>query len=197
MYKQLIIFGTGLFFAALLIGFSIWRITDKDREAYQELLESSTQLQKPPISNSQHAREGVLKEIWYQGQEPLYVRIESDNSKLNFIHREGRLEVVEQLDKVICLMQEELFYEEGKPMQHVRYMEAKRGCYNYNTQAFVGEEATLWKYRLEGHEPVLSFDEEIPVMTATADMIEFTFREKEIDFKARHLKATFSEVNPL
>ncbi len=195
--KQLTFFAVFLFVAALFIGFSIWRVTDRDKQIYQELLESSTVQQTPLLTFSQQAREGVLKEIWYQDKSPLYIRIESDDSQLFFFHQEGQIEIIEQLEKVVCFMQEELFYEEGKPMQDIRYMEAKRACYNYNTQLFVGEEARLWKYRLEGHEPVFSVKDETPLMSGTADTVEFTIKGKKLDFQARRLKAKFNEVRPL
>ncbi|MCC5832402.1 MAG: hypothetical protein JJU12_05095 [Chlamydiales bacterium] len=193
MYKkELTLFGIGLFLAVLFFGFSISRITDKDREKYRELIERSSPTQKPLLSFSQQTREGVLKEIWYQEKDPLYIRIESADSELFFFHREGRIEVVEELESVVCLMQEELFYEEDKPMQHIRYMEAKRASYNYNTQLFVSEEAKLWKYRLQGHDPVLSVEGETPLMSGTADRVEFTFRGKQLDFQAHRLKAIFN-----
>jgi hypothetical protein len=198
MYKrQITVIGICLFLAALLIGISICRVTEKDQDAYQDLLESSTLAKQPLISYSRQAREGVLKEIWYQSKEPLYIRIESDDSELFFFHQEGRIEIVEQLEKVVCLMQEELFFEKGKPMQHIRYMEAKHANYNYTTQLFIGEEAKLWKYCLEGHEPVTSVEGLIPIMSGTADSIEFTFKGKDVNFQARHLKATLNSKKKL
>ena len=198
MYKkQLTLFAIILFVVALFVGFTIWHVTDKDRVAYQELLESSNLTQKPLITYSQQVRKKVCKEIWYQAASPLYFRIESDDSELFFFHQEGEVEVVEQLETVHCLMQEELYYDDLKPMQLVRYMEAKRASYDYNTQLFVAEEVKLWRYRLEGHEPVLTLTDQEPLMSGTALSVEFTIKGKKLDFQAHHLRAKFNPKEEL
>lgn len=189
--KQLAIFLTLFSIAALILALLIFPLTDKDRATYQELLKSSTSQERPLLSYSEHVREGVLKEIWYQDETPLYIRINSDDSQLFFFQQEGQVEVVEQFENVHCLMQERLFYEGGKPMQEVRYMDAKRACYNYNTQVFIAQEAKLWKYRLAGHEPILNVNNQKPTLSGVAHTVEFSIKGKNLDFKAHRFRAKF------
>ncbi|MCH9627481.1 MAG: hypothetical protein S4CHLAM2_11220 [Chlamydiales bacterium] len=198
MYKkQLSVFALILVAASLFVGLMIFRVTDEDVVAYQKLVESSKPVSKTVLSQSKQLREGVIKEIWYQGRSPLCIRIASTLSELCFSQQNGEMEVVEQLENVECLMQEKLYYAEGKPMQLVRYMEATRATYHYTTQIFTAEGTQFWRYRLEGHEPVSTIEGHEPIMSATAQTVEFTLKEKEIDFQAHQLRATFNQEEVL
>ncbi|HEY4832460.1 MAG TPA: hypothetical protein VIH61_07885, partial [Waddliaceae bacterium] len=141
------------------------------------------------LSYSQQKREKVRKQIWYQDTSPLYFRIDSDESELFFFRQNNEVEVVEQLGKVVCIMQEELYFDGAKPMQRVRYLEADQACYNYNSHLFVAEDVRLWKYQLEGHEPPTQFKKTHPLMHATAHSIEFSLRGKKLDFTAHQMRA--------
>jgi len=172
------------------MGWVIWPIRDKDYALYDELLKSSNpETQEANLSYSQQKREGVSKQIWYQDDSPLYFQIVSDESELFFFRQNNTVEVVEELGKVTCVMQEELYFEGTKPMQKVRYLEAERASYNYNNQLFVAEEVELWKYQLEGHEPPTHFHSPA-VMHAKAQSIEFTLKGEKLNFVAHRMKAT-------
>ena len=119
-------------------------------------------------------------------------RIDSDESELFFFRQNTKVEVVEQLGKVICIMQEELYYDGAKPMQRVRYLEAERACYNYNSHLFVAEDAKLWKYQLEGHTPPTKITHTNPLMRATAHSVEFTLKGEKLNFIAHQMKATMN-----
>ena len=153
---------------------------------------SNPETKETGISYSQQKREGVCKQIWYQDASPRYFCIESEDSELFFFRQNNKVEVVEQLGSVTCLMQEELFYEEGKPMQKVRYLEAERASYNYNTQLFVAEAVKLWKYQLGGHQPPDHLPKTNPLMQATARSVEFTLQGQKLNFVAHHMKATLN-----
>ncbi len=191
--KQLVVFSLVWVAISLFVGLMLFRVTEEDIEAYQELVESSRPVSKTVLSQSKQLREGVVKEIWYHGRSPLCIRIISALSELCFSQQNGEMEVVEQLQGVECWMQEKLYYEEGKPMQLVRYMQAENATYHYNTQLFTAEATLFWRYRLEGHEPVSSVEGHEPIMSATAQTVEFTLKGKEIDFQAHRLRATFNQ----
>jgi hypothetical protein len=193
MFKAPLLIGIFFVGIALLLGIAIFPIRERDYAYYEELLKSSN----PPseealLSYSQQKREGVCKQIWYQDTTPLYFRIDSAESELFFFRQANQIEVIEQLGDVDCLMQEELYYEEGKPMQRVRHMKAIRACYNYNTHLFVAEEVKLWKYQLPGHSPPTHIDETNPVMRATAHSVEFTLHGNKLDFTAHQMRATMN-----
>lgn len=194
MYKkQLILFCALLIFLSLLIGYPLFHVTGKDLLAYQELLESSQAEQNLLLNYSEQTRKSVAKEIWYQESSLLYYRIQSAESQLFFFHQEGAIEVVEELENVRCFMQESLYHdkETGKPMQLVRYLEAEKASYNYNTQIFVAKDVKLWRYRLEGHDPVSAFEGLSPLLSGTARTVEFNFKGKKPDFHAQQFRATF------
>lgn len=177
---------------AIGVGVLIYPVRDQDHAIYDALLKSSNPEKKEALlSYSQQKREGVSKQIWYQDEAPLYFRIDSADSELFFFRQQNQLEVIEQLGKVTCMMQEELYYEKGEPMQKVRYLEAERACYNYNTHLFVAEEVELWQYKLAGHSaPACIAKEERPLMKAKAHSVEFTLKGEKLDFTAHQMKAS-------
>jgi hypothetical protein len=189
MFKAVI-----LLLGALLVitlGIVIFPIKERDYVLYDELLKSSNpETNEPNLSYSQQRREGVSKQIWFEDDSPLYCRIDSEESELFFFRQNNKVEVIEQLGEVYCLMQEDLYYEGEKPMQHVRYLEAKRASYNYNSHLFVAEDVKLWKYQLEGHAPPTTIEDRIPLMRATAHSVEFTLKGEKLDFIAHQMRAT-------
>lgn len=189
-----IIMSSLLILAALLIALLILPISEKDRITYQELLKSSNPEEKTLLTFSEQAREGVTKEIWYiREKDPLNIRIESKHSELFFFQQEGTFEVIEQLEGITSLMQEELYYESEKPMQLVRYMEANRATYNYNTQLFVAQDVKFWKYRAEGHDPLQHVIGLSPLIAGSAQTVEFSIKGRDLSFQAHRLNATFQE----
>jgi hypothetical protein len=169
----------------------IFPIRKSDYLLFDELLKSSNpETHSPLLSYSQQKREGVCKQIWYQDDGPLYFRINSEESELFFFRQSNRVEVVEQLGKVTCLMQEELYYENDKPMQRVRYLEAERAIYNYNSHLFVAEDAKLTKYQLEGHTPPTEIKHVNPLMRMKAQSVEFSLKGEKLNFIAHQMKAT-------
>lgn len=173
----------------LVLGITILPCRPQDYALYDELLKSSTpDRNKTLISCSQQTRTGVCKHIWYQDSTPLYIRIASQESELFFFKHTHQIEVIEELGKVACLMQEELYYVGDQPMQRVRYLEAEKACYNYNSHLFTAEEAQLWKYQLEGHTPPDTIEGLKPLMQAQAKSVEFTLKGEGFDFTAHQMR---------
>jgi hypothetical protein len=194
MRNQAVMIILGALFV-LAVGTLIFPIKKGDYSLYEALLQSSNpDTDDSLLSYSQQKREGVSKQIWCQDDTPLFFRIDSDESELFFFRQHGRVEVQELLGKVACIMQEELYFEGTKPMQQVRYMEAERASYNYNSHLFVAEGVKLWKYRLDGHTPPLKtlFFDATPLMQATAHTVEFSLKGEKLDFVAHRMKATLN-----
>ncbi len=61
-------------------------------------------------------------------------------------------------------------------MQRIRYLEAKKASYNYNSHLFIAEEVKLWKYEIGGDRLPLEKPEVVAVMQATAKSIEFSLK---------------------
>ena len=176
------------------LGLIIFPIRMPDFVLYDELLKSSAPEGISIASAKPHqTREKVSKQIWYQDETPLYCRIDSTNSELFLLDEHNTFEVVEELQNVVCLMQEELYYEEGKPMQRVRYLEAKGARYNYHTHLFLAENVKLWRYQYEGHEPIDPPEDSLLLMHAIAESVAFTLEGDSPDFVAHHLKAILKD----
>lgn len=189
-----------LFFVAVTLGMGllIFPISEKDRETFNDLLKSSNPDTNDDIlSYSQQKREKVRKEIWYQDDSPLYFCIDSAESELFFFKQENQIEVVEQLADVSCVMQEELYYVAGKPMQKIRYLEAEKACYNYTSNLFIAEDVKLWNYQLEGHIPPKDLSSLEASMRATAHSVEFTLKGKKLDFTAHKMRAVVNQEKVL
>lgn len=80
------------------------------KSGYLELIERAKRLDHNTLVSAQQRREGVLKEIWVSKERPFYMRLLCKSSELFFFEQQGRIELVEQMDGVRCLVQEELFY---------------------------------------------------------------------------------------
>jgi hypothetical protein len=186
-----------LMIACLALGLAVFPTRKIDFLLFQELLKSSSpETDSPFLSYSEQKREGVSKHIWYQENNPLYIRIVSQESELFFFSQNNQMEVIEQLGNVVCLMQEDLYFEKEKPMQRVRYLEAESASYNYNTHLFVAEEAELWTFQLPGHELPKTVMGNTPILHATAQSVEFSLKGDQLNFLAHRMKARMEGKEP-
>lgn len=77
------------------------------------------------------------------------------------------------------------------PMQIIRYLEAEKACYNYNTHLFLAEKVKIWRYRVKGHELIQTTKGLQHFMNGTAKNIEFALKGKQFEFTANLFKASF------
>lgn len=79
------------------------------------------------------------------------------------------------------------------PMQEIRYVEAKEGYLSYSKLEFIGEEVTVYRYRLRGHTPPpFCFDQYTPLATGQGKRVVFHFKEGKVDLRLEGMKATFN-----
>lgn len=119
--------------------------------------------------------------------------------KLYYVLEDGREATLEENGKYLIkgsdpqVEESWLTNAEGlTPMQEVRYFEAEKASYCYNTQLFLAQNVFLKKYKIKGHDRLVSFENETPIMSGKAESIEFTLRGKKWGFQAHKLKATFN-----
>jgi hypothetical protein len=187
MFKiYLLFFGISVPLALALL---IFPCHNQAHEEYARLLQVSKQVHK---QDAKQLRSEVSKQIWYQDNTPLHIRIESPQSELFFTQHNNQVEVIEQLGNVICIMQEELYYEGDQPMQKVRYMEGEHARYHYNSRLFIAHNVKLWQYEIEGHTPPEVQPIASSIMSATADSVEFVLKNEALDFTACHMRAIFN-----
>jgi hypothetical protein len=171
----------------------------KDYALYEELLKKGNQEKKEDLyPSTKQVRGQVRKQVWYQGATPLQIWIDSPESQLYFSKQKGQIEVIEHLGHVICIMQEELYFVDHKPMQKIRYLEAERASYNYNNHLFIAEEAKLWKYQMEGHSLPKQKPDLPSEIFATAESVAFSLQGEKLDFIAHHMRAAVNtQKSPL
>lgn len=194
--RTLAIFG----FLSLLWIVFICHVKESDIQAYRKIKHTHEISSTPQIfsSSASQTRQGVRKDIWFSQEDGsrLRTRIESVSSLLTLHPKEHNFEVVEELQKIRCWMQDRLYAGDGgKPMQQMRYLEADSGTYLYTTQQFNAETVALSLFRLPGHAFVVGQTEIPPFIKGVAQDVSFAVSGKSPQFEAKNFKAQFSK-NP-
>ncbi|MBI2742937.1 MAG: hypothetical protein HYX48_03375 [Chlamydiales bacterium] len=177
----------------------VCRVKQSDIVAYQKNKQTQLNSSNPEaLSSSTHqTRQGVRKDIWFTQEDSsrLHTRIESASSLLTIQPKGSSFEIVEELQKIHCWMQDRLIAEGGKPMQQMRYFEADRGTYLYTTQQFLAQNVAISLFRLPGQ--TLTFDQSrtAPFIRGVAQDVSFSVSGKSPQFQAKNFKAQFSK-NP-
>jgi hypothetical protein len=78
-----------------------------------------------------------------------------------------------------------------KPMQIIRYIEAEEASYYYQSGKFVADQVKIFRYEVPGHTLIEPMKNNDLIMKGTAQSIEFSIMDKEINFKANQFKASF------
>ncbi len=222
----------------ILLGAFFLRLTfvkESDRKKYKELIENAESSQSSTNGTAYTARQerqGIQKDMFFHagGLDRLQIRLIADRAQLVLDHQDAHTYIVEQMQKVKCTMQEELYYllpdgreaclqANGKlglrendatnplvevtldspglqPMQMIRFIEANDAEYHYKDDRFVGHGVTIYRFIMHGHELKEVTDTSKPLMKGTAESVEFSLKSKnkDLNFKAHHLKATFFDM---
>lgn len=168
-------YGRSLIFLIPLIALGVWlgRVTDAHRDAYAALVESSRPI--TDVLTSEQRRGSGSKEIW---RDELHVRVECDHSTLVF---DGS-HTIEQMESVRCWLEEE---------GEVRYMEAQRASFDYNTQAMEAEDVLLSSKTEYALADVMHFhpDEKLLVLEGRENRVLYFDREKNMQLSAPKVHA--------
>lgn len=83
-----------------------------------------------------------------------------------------------------------------RPMEIIRYIEADEAEYHYKDDRFIAHLVKIARYALPSHQ-LGAVNDSKPLMKGTADKVEFSLngKDKDLNFKAHHLKATFFEMD--
>lgn len=208
--------------AALCI-YAMFSVSEHDERAYRRLVETANPVNsnvKASPYTAKQQRTNVQKDILLtQGADRLLVHLTSTDSVLVLDRQENKMEIIEKMDNVKCVMQEELFYvlpdgrevirrsdgnlvlreagdlipdaEGMQPMQHVRYMEADHATYYYKNDNVIADHVKISRYTVSGHGLVTNFAFDKPSMTGLADNVEFSLKGPEVQFTAHRFKAIY------
>lgn len=86
-----------------------------------------------------------------------------------------------------------------KPMEVIRYIEADEAQYHYKDDRFAARSVKITRYSIPGHQLKEMNDQAKPLMKGTADRVEFSLKakDKDLNFKAHHLKAAFFDTGKM
>lgn len=216
-----------------LIAFSCWfflnKMTPQDEKTYDSLmgvpLSSDNKNTEPYTAFQEHQR--ASKEIRFTKQgELLHAKIYSDSSHLQLHYYNHHTSLVEEMERVTCAFQEELFYllpdgrqvkkmsdhswilredtsainasecVEATPVQLVRYIEADRATYFYQEQQLKGEGVHVYQYLIPGHQLELPLPQIAPLMSGLAKSLELSLDEDDFSLTAYGFTGLINHENP-
>ena len=178
---------------------SLFWVRPKDVATYRSFLEEQKQLAatgKSIPSSAYQAREQVRKDIWYlDGTRRLHYRIESDASTLTLVPMNQKIDIIENLQKIRCWMQDKIYEAPGTQtaMQQIRYFEADKGSYQYTTQQFLAQTVTLSLFRTPGVDLPLHTNLSGAFLKGIAKDVSFSVSGKTPQFQAQQFKAIFNK----
>lgn len=83
-----------------------------------------------------------------------------------------------------------------KPMAVIRCIDADEAEYYYKDDRFVAHAVKITRYAVPGHQLLMNNQTKL-LMKGTAEKVEFSLKgkEKDLNFKAHHLKSTFFDMS--
>jgi putative lipase involved disintegration of autophagic bodies len=186
-----------LFIASLLvivgiisIYFYLVRYNAQDEIEYRRLVQthidflSRKGLEQEPV---EQVRTDVQKDIWrIDGEDRLHFRLKSASSYLSLLQKKGKMEAVERLKQIECVMQEEINQE--MQTQQLRVLKAEEGTYSFPAHCFKAKTVDLAFYQLPEIEIPFSLELEKPFLRGIAHNATLSAKEKTPNFHAKFLK---------
>lgn len=174
--------------------FKITHLQEKHYTKYSKLFETSVVSHKSAmlsyIQNLRQTRKNVSKHLYLEQKSFQNITIQCQDSLLFCFNRKNHIEIVEQMEKVCCIIQEKFQNKNGEPFQKIKYIEAENACLNYHTKLFIGHQVTIKQYELPGDTLYPSYEHFTPVLSSQAETIELTYTDKDVQIKAQCLKST-------
>lgn len=142
------------------------------------------------LSYCEQFREGVTKEIVYCDQRmPRKIWIQSPRSELFFFRSDSKLEVIEELENVHCIVQEQLNYAaDGQPCQMVSTLDSSHASYNYSTHTLTAAQAKIRRYVLPGHTLTSAYPTLKPITEADAKQAQLIVDQGHCNLQAKGLR---------
>jgi hypothetical protein len=201
MFNRIIQLSTFLLIAATVFWIAqlCW-VRKSDYATFRSFLDQQVQTSsqgKSAYSSASQKRQGVRKDIWYAqtDQTRLHYRIESESSTLTLVPNHQKVDLIENLQKIQCWMQDKLYTDPAHQgqMQQMRFFEANEGSYQYATQQFLAQTVALSLYRLPGHELPRTIDQKNSFLSGIARDVSFSISGKTPQFQAQHFKASLGK----
>lgn len=190
--RTTVLFHLALFLMAFVATLVLtMRTTVGEQQEYRAIMAQATGENPTGIFEAHQKRDGIYRELLLpQNGSGLHVRMIADNGTITLRREEDAVVFIEHLENLSCLMQEELYYQEGAPMQRLRLVEAAEASYNYKTNVLATEEMTFARFTAPGHDLPETAALMAPTLSGKANRAEITFKETGPAFHADHLKLT-------
>lgn len=163
-----------------------------DLAAYKAMSRKTREVAKSrEIEGASQKRRGVRKDIWLaqEAGNPLHTRIDSEASTLTLLPVNEKIDIIENLEKIRCWMQDRLFVNNGASSQQMRFFEADAGTYQYTTQQFLAKTVELSFFRLPGHDLAVRVNPEEAFLRGIASNVSFSVSGKSPKFQAERFQA--------
>lgn len=179
-----------VFIAVGVIYTFLIQLHPEDSLSYHKLVQASAELRSHKALEKEPAhqfRKGVQKDIWMtKGENRVQFKLNSAESHLILSQNKKKLEAVEHLSQIKCLMQESI--DPTTSTQQLRALDAKAGTYYFPSHRFTADTVHLAFYQSPGLELPSSLEMEQPFLTGIAQQTTFSMSDKQPHFKARFLK---------
>lgn len=164
-----------------------------DTEAFQRILSQHGMQERVDahglLSYCEQFREGINKEIVYCDGNPRKIWISSPRSELFFFRSGSKLEVIEELEDVHCMIQERLEYQQdGTPYQRVCTLDSSHASYNYSTHTLTAAQAKIRRYTLPGHTLTSTYPSLPPTTVAEAKQAHLIIEKGRCNLQAKGLR---------
>ena len=194
LFKKTSIIGICAFgLVAAYWAFQFCIVRDTDCKLFQSFLDQKEAAgsSQSVASSSYQTRQGVRKDIWFAQEDNtrLQYRIESESSILTLLPNKKKVDIIENLQKMRCWMQDKLYLSSQTPMQQMRYFDADQGSYQFTTQNFVAHSVNLSLYRLPGFDLPQTYDASSAFLRGIAQDVSFSISGKTPQFQAQQFKA--------
>ena len=142
-------------------------------------------------TNSQ--RNEMAKSVWLTRDGERYENfLTSEDSFVQIRPKEKGMRVVENMDKIVCFMQQKLFVDSnGNPWQQIFHFTADKGSYDYAKKYFQAYDVDLWMIQVPGHDLQKELKEEDTlVMEGHCDSLNFFFLDDNTKLETHNLVST-------
>ncbi|MGR3973599.1 MAG: hypothetical protein QRY72_03400 [Candidatus Rhabdochlamydia sp.] len=196
MFKRALLFSFLLFSCLIAASLALYLpLSTEDQHLFQEAAAKVIVVaqSKQPI-HPQQDRWGVSKDLWLYQEDGvrLHHHIASKSSSLQFIKHEQKMVITEHLEKISCLIQDQITQHHHTPFQHIRTFEALQGSYDYHQHALIAHHAKLSFFKLPGKELPHTLLTK-PYLTGVAKDISLLIKGRSPQFEATHFQAHFEE----
>lgn len=171
------------------------RTGSEEKGEYEAIIMEAMNQNLPSQYRADQKREGIYRELFLvHGGKRLKTRITADNGILSLNQEGGAVGFTERLENLKCLMQEELFFEDGHPMQRLRLVESRVAYYNYKTNTLTTNEMTFSRFTAPAHDLPVAEVLMTPTMTGRAASAIVTFEEAGPKFHAERLHVSLPQA---